>query len=466
MMLDLDDYSTPPISTTTSSHHYSIFKYQDRSVDKTTVGFMETMRRLSPLLSSASANRTRLAVFGPILSRCKLTATARTTRLKIITSASSLRYSSNSSETNYTYSAEQRKLDHKHCVELVQTRDMEGYLCGLLMPSSSREAYFALRAFNVEIASIKDASKLIGGRSRSSSSGGGGMFDVDNELGESQGGDSTLPSRLRMQWWRDAIADVYDNGSTASQSSSQDPIVQSLTSSRKFNPTLRSLSHAIQTHGLTHRFLRRIMEAREEDLSITQYERWRDVAQYGEDTVSNMLYLSLETVGVRDDESDEVASNIGVGLGVLTALRSTAFRASQGECSIPLDLASKHDITMDTLYQAWDVSTNSSEGIDAEVLEKAAAATESLRGATMEMVEVASFHLQRARENQSKVPKEGRMCLLPAVCGLKYLDSLKECNYDVLHPVLVGGGDDGAVERRRRLSLMLMLGRTWLTGTF
>ena len=96
-------------------------------------------------------------------------------------------------------------------------------------------------------------------------------------------------------------------------------------------------------------------------------------------------------------------------------------------------------------------------------------AKESLRAATMEMVEMASFHFHRARENQGKVPKEGRMCLLPAVCGLKYLDSLKECNYDVLHPVLVGGGEDAAavaVERRRRLSLMLMLGRTWLTGTF
>jgi NADH dehydrogenase [ubiquinone] 1 alpha subcomplex assembly factor 6 len=349
---------------------------------------------------------------------------------------------------------------------------MEGYLCGLLMPSSSREAYFALRAFNVEIASIKDSSKLIGGRSRSSYSGGGPLFDVDDDLGgdgRSQG-DITLASRLRMQWWRDAIADLYehaDNKSVNSSSSSQDPIIHSLTASRRHNPTLRSLTHAIKTHNLTYRFLRRIIEAREEDLSVVQYQKWTDVAQYGEDTVSNILYLSLETVGVRDDESDKVASDIGVGLGVITALRSTAFRASQGECSIPLDLAVKHDVSMETLYHAWDASTHVSEDSSSALVQNAKVAKESLRGATLDMVEMASFHLHRARENQGKVPKEGRMCLLPAVCGLKYLDSLKECNYEVLHPGLVGGGDDAAaIERRRRLSLMFMLGRTWLTGTF
>ena len=40
------------------------------------------------------------------------------------------------------------------------------------------------------------------------------------------------------------------------------------------------------------------MEAREADLEVMQYARVRDVAQYGEDTVSNVLYLSLECVGV------------------------------------------------------------------------------------------------------------------------------------------------------------------------
>ena len=226
------------------------------------------------------------------------------------------------------------------------------------MPSSAREAYFALRAFNVEIAGIKDASQLIGGRSRGTTSGNNGgigsssssrsssntnsnsqLFDDNNNsMMEDNGmvGDSSLASRLRMQWWTDAVADIYEKGNNNEQqqeqqqqsttSKDEDVILQSFTSSRKHNPTLRSLAHAIHTHQLTHRFLRRIMEARESDLDVLQYESIRDMAQYGEDTVSNVLYLSLECVGVREEGADGVASDIGVGLGVLTALRSTGFR--------------------------------------------------------------------------------------------------------------------------------------------
>ena len=111
---------------------------------------------------------------------------------------------------------------------------------------------------------------------------------------------------MRMQWWKDGIAEVYESKhndgevdvSTTNSSAEDNPILRSLTSSRKQNPVMRSLSQAIHTHDLTHRFLRRVMEAREEDLDVIQYEKCTDVAQYGEDTVSSLLYLSLETVGV------------------------------------------------------------------------------------------------------------------------------------------------------------------------
>ena len=161
------------------------------------------------------------------------------------------------------------------------------------MPSSAREAYFALRAFNVEIASIKDASQLIGGRSRggtSRSSGISGHSGLDG--GSTYGSDPSLASRLRMQWWKDAILEIYEkkqqhskindaanrNAHEQQRNQNNDSVISSLTSSRKLNPTLRSLSNAIHTHGLTYRFLRRIMEARESDLDMIQYERLVDVA--------------------------------------------------------------------------------------------------------------------------------------------------------------------------------------------
>ncbi len=179
------------------------------------------------------------------------------------------------------------------------------------MPASAREAYFALRAFNVEIASIKDASRLMGGRSRGigQNTNASGILLDDNETSEA-GTDSSLGSRLRMQWWRDAITGIYDSMDSSQiglqhqqSSSSSDPLLNSLVASRKHNPTFRSQEQVIRTHGLTHTFLRRLMEAREVDLDVMQYETVRDVAQYGEDTVSNVLYLSLECAGVSSIQS-------------------------------------------------------------------------------------------------------------------------------------------------------------------
>ena len=63
------------------------------------------------------------------------------------------------------------KKDFEYCVDLVQNRDREGYLCGLLMPHTSRRSYFAIRALNVELASVKDGSvsRKVGGAQRDES---------------------------------------------------------------------------------------------------------------------------------------------------------------------------------------------------------------------------------------------------------------------------------------------------------
>ena len=147
-----------------------------------------------------------------------------------------------------------------------------------------------------------------------------------------------------------------------------------------------------------------------------------------------------------------VASDIGVSLGLITALRSTAFRAMQGESSIPEDLTNKYSISMETIYKA--ANAHNDEVSDRE---ESLEAQKTLQYAVKEMAQMARFHMHRARGKQSGVPKDARPCLLPAVCGLQYLDALDECNYDVFHPSLIDN---------RRLNLMLLLGRGWLTGSF
>ena len=44
-----------------------------------------------------------------------------------------------------------------YCVDLIQKRDYEHFLATLLLPKEIRPAAIALRAFNVEVASVRDS---------------------------------------------------------------------------------------------------------------------------------------------------------------------------------------------------------------------------------------------------------------------------------------------------------------------
>ena len=69
--------------------------------------------------------------------------------------------------------------------------------------------------------------------------------------------------------------------------------------SRAQNPVVRELTRAVDRHGLTRRFLDRLVDAREADLDLIQHPTMADLARYSEDTAAGLLYLALECCGVR-----------------------------------------------------------------------------------------------------------------------------------------------------------------------
>lgn len=81
--------------------------------------------------------------------------------------------------------------------------------------------------------------------------------------------------------------------------------------------------------------------------------------------------------------------------------------------------------------------------------------------AVKEMANEALSHLTEARNMQSQIPKAGRPCvLLPVIPSLHYLWQLEQekLQYNVFDRNLRGG------DNRSRLSILMWLGRTWLTG--
>src|SRR5476649_1388555 len=75
--------------------------------------------------------------------------------------------------------------NYDHCAALVRETDRDRYLATLFAPAEHRNALFALYAFNVEIARVRDAAR------------------------------EPLPGEIRLQWWREMLAGERDGEAAA-----------------------------------------------------------------------------------------------------------------------------------------------------------------------------------------------------------------------------------------------------------
>ncbi|KAM9724501.1 NADH dehydrogenase (ubiquinone) complex I, assembly factor 6 isoform 1-T1 [Menidia menidia] len=181
----------------------------------------------------------------------------------------------------------------KYCLDLVRSRDYEGFLSCLLLPEEARRSSLALRAFNVELAQVKDSvsQKTIG--------------------------------LMRMQFWKTAIEEIYRD----------DPPNQ---------PVSMELWKAVRSHSLTKRWLLRIITEREKDMDDKAYRNLQELEKYSENTQSSLLYLLLECLGVKDVHADHAASHIGKAQGIVTCLRAAPHQGRRRKVYLPMDICMLH----------------------------------------------------------------------------------------------------------------------------
>lgn len=174
--------------------------------------------------------------------------------------------------------------------DTVRTRDYPAFLTHFSYARALQPHFFALRAFNVELASIKDI--------------------VSNEL----------VGRVRMQWWRDAIQGIYHVRVALTQDRPpKHPVALGLRDA-VFDPRVAATGGLVQDHFLA------IIDAREADLgdplappSLAELE------QYAESTSSRMLYLLLNLQGISERPVDEIFSHLGKAMGLSILVGSLPF---------------------------------------------------------------------------------------------------------------------------------------------
>ena len=73
----------------------------------------------------------------------------------------------------------------RHCIDLVRAHDRDRYLATLFAPEAHRDALYALYAFNVEIARVREAAR------------------------------EPMPGEIRLQWWREAVSGERESEAAA-----------------------------------------------------------------------------------------------------------------------------------------------------------------------------------------------------------------------------------------------------------
>ena len=268
-------------------------------------------------------------------------------------------------------------------MELVKQHDFDNYLVGLLVPSQYRHSFYAIRAFNVEIATIKD-----------------------------QANNNVMAGRIRFQYWRDILDDIYNGKDFPVSTAMNQPVVYAL------------YKH-INELNLTSRWFQRSIEARQSDLSVERYETLDDLEDYAEKAHSSILYLILESMSIKDENVEYIASHVGVSYGIMILLRGFAYHSSKGSIYIPRDIMAKCNLKADVVLRG---PRNDQE-------------QSNLNNAIYEVAAQAFGHLDMARKLKAKgIPYNSIYSLLPAIRSSMYLEDLRKVDFNPVHPTLLEPG--------------------------
>ncbi|WFD21303.1 hypothetical protein MCAP1_003564 [Malassezia caprae] len=153
----------------------------------------------------------------------------------------------------------------QHLANMVRERDYAAYLTHIAYPRRLQPHFFALRAFYIELASLKDT--------------------LSNEL-------NRPPKHPITLGLRDAI----------------------------FDPAVAQHGSLVKDHFL------RIIDAREADLADPlSPPTLAELEQYAESTSSRMLYLLLNLQGLSETRVDELFSHLGKAMGLCTLVASLPY---------------------------------------------------------------------------------------------------------------------------------------------
>lgn len=251
--------------------------------------------------------------------------------------------------------------------DMVHKADHDRYLTAVTAPESARDAIMTLYAFNAEVAKVRES-----------------VTEV-------------LIGQMKLQWWRDLIAAIYENGQVP-----------------KGNPVVEALAEIIPAQQLSRGHFDALLDARARDMSDESPADVEALESYAEGTSASLTALVLETLGVRDAASHSAGRHVGIGWALTGMLRAVLFHARANRFLLPQDMLAAENLSPHDLQESRNAARI------AAVVQRIAA--------------LARAHLDKARSLRSTIDRRALPALLPATLADGYLKALARRNFDVFDP--------------------------------
>lgn len=180
------------------------------------------------------------------------------------------------------------------CQDIVRQHDPDRYLISLLMPRKHRAALWVLFAFNFEIAKTREVVS-----------------------------DTTI-GLIRLQWWRDAIKEIYEGGEP------------------RQHEVVAPLSMVVKQYDLPKDLFDNLIYAREFDLEGVAPATMEGLYNYCTYTHEPLVRLALMILGETEDEAAIKA--VSMRYSLVGTLRAVPYMLGNRHVMLPQDILSEYNL--------------------------------------------------------------------------------------------------------------------------
>jgi phytoene synthase len=173
-----------------------------------------------------------------------------------------------------------------YCADLVRTADRDRYIATLFAPAQYRDALYALYAFDVEVAHVRERAR------------------------------EAAPGEIRLQWWREVLQGERHGEAAAS-------------------PVAASLLSTIERHRLPVNAMLALLDARRFDLYNDPMRTIAELEGYALKTASALIAMAAQILGV---DAAAAARWAGKAYTLAEVLASFPKHAARRQLYLPVEL--------------------------------------------------------------------------------------------------------------------------------